>query len=99
MKRLCTYTGFVAAAFLAFCSLLVIIEVKIGDYRILEYAFLGSTVMVFPAVYFASRRALLPRFEHSQGIAAICALLMAPIIILLGVAGGTNLKFLIGGHI
>jgi hypothetical protein len=99
MKRLCTYNGLVAAAFLAFCSLLVIIEVKIGLFRILGYAFLGSTVMVFPAVYFASRRALHPRFDHPQGIAAICALLLAPIIILLGVVVGTNLKFLIGGHI
>lgn len=87
MKRLCAFNGLVAAAFLAFCSLLVIIEVKIGLHRILGYAFFASTAIVFLAVYFANRRALLPRFEHPQVIAAGCALLLGPIIILLEAMG------------
>jgi hypothetical protein len=64
-------------------------------YRATQYQSLALTLPTAKL----SPNALRPQVEHPEGIAILCTVLGAPVIILLGIVATTNLKFLIGGHL
>src|SRR2546425_7220857 len=85
MKRLCTYNGLVAVAFVLLWVLLVVVEVKIRFFWFLGYIFFGSLPFVFVSFFIASWRALRPTSEYPAGKAGLLSLVLTPVFIFVGV--------------
>src|SRR3989442_8219700 len=99
MKRLCTYNGLVAVAFVLLWVLLVVVEVKIRLFWFLGYIIFGSLPFVFVSFFIASWRALRPTSEYPAGKAGLLSLVLTPVFIFLAVTLVTNFKLMIGGHL
>ena len=86
----------VSVIFMLLWAVFIIIEVKVGNFPVVKYLFFGSWALIIAGYIWANYEA-----HPSKGAALNVAqgLSIAAIFIVLGIIIGTNIKFLIGGHI
>jgi hypothetical protein len=91
----------VALAFLCLWVLLVIIEVKIEKYTILEYVFMLSNLCIVVSFVWVNKN-ILKNNDNKLSVTTLnymIGIIISLVYIYLGVVFVTNFKFLIGGSI
>ena len=99
MKRFFVYHAVLAAVFLLFWTLLVVVEVKVAPFGFLRWGFLASLPLVFVSFLFASLRALQSRPRLLPVLATVSCAVFSPVFIFVGIVLVTNFKCLLGGRV